>query len=288
MMEEYGKALPSLSDADNVTLNVANALFVNKNFELFDVGKADLAQYFYTSLHPVNFAQPKQAAKKINDFVKSASKNKIEKIVEKKSISTDTKMVLVNAIHLKGGSYQGMDSIALPYSGGKFTLYIVGHAFKYDSQYNKNKYNMKSSEEDLVETIKDTRAIAVLLDSEAMESFNTKLELPKFKIEKELNLNEILKAQGVTDLFSRMDADLPGFSAEKLYVTEAVHKAVLEVNEEGSEGAAATALHIVTDSLALDFDTKNAKLDRPFLFFIKHEESGMIIFQGKVANPNKN
>jgi len=325
MMEEYGKVLSSLSDADNVTLNVANALFVNQNFEILHAAKANLAQYFYTSFHPANFAQPKQAAKKINDFVKSATKNKIEKIVEKKSISTDTKMVLVNAIyfkgpwqnkfhkeatkkgtfhteadgdvevdfmrlesHLKSGSYQGMDSIALPYSGGKFTLYIVGHAFKYDSQYKKNKYNMKSSEEDLVETIKDTRAIAVLLDSEAMESFNTKLELPKFKIEKELNLNEILKAQGVTDLFSRMDADLPGFSAEKLYVTEAVHKAVLEVNEEGSEGAAATALHIELDSFAIDFDTKVAKLDRPFLFFIKHEESGMIIFQGKIANPNKN
>jgi len=318
MMEEYGKVLSSLSDADNVTLNVANALFVNQNFEILHAAKANLAQYFYTSFHPANFAQPKQAAKKINDFVKSATENKIEKIVNDASISTDTKMVLVNAIyfkgpwqnkfneeitkkgtfhteaegdvevdfmslesHLKSSSYQGVDSIALPYSGGKFTLYIVGHAFKSDT-----KYSMKGSEQDLEEIMKDTRAIAVLLDSEAMESFNTVLGLPKFKIVKEIPLKEILQTHGVTDLFSRRKADLSGFSAEELYVSEAAHKAVLEVDEEGSEGAAATALQI--RPVSADFDTKVAKLDRPFLFFIKHEESGMIIFQGKVANPNKN
>jgi len=98
-----------------------------------------------------------------------------------------------------------------------------------------------------------------------------------------MSLNEHLQNMGVTSLFNPSEADLSYITGNRdLHVSQVIHKAMLEVNEEGSEGAAATAVIIKPISFQI---LPQARFDRPFIFFIKDERSGMILFQGRVMNP---
>ena len=114
------------------------------------------------------------------------------------------------------------------------------------------------------------------------------LEIPKFKIESEIRLVSILKRLGMTKMFQQEVADFKGISDIPLYVSDAIQKALIEVDETGTEAAAATA--IVTS-------TKNKKAvrprklepfvaDHPFLFFIRDLKTKLLLFQGRVTVPS--
>ena len=107
--------------------------------------------------------------------------------------------------------------------------------------------------------------------------------LPKFKFETNYELNDILSAMGMTDAFALPPAGFSGISVKKdLYITKVIHEAVIEVNEKGSEAAAATA--VVLDTKSVRFRPE-FKADRPFLFLIRHNSTGSILFFGRVMNP---
>lgn len=111
------------------------------------------------------------------------------------------------------------------------------------------------------------------------------LLLPKFKIEATMDLKTNLINNGVTDAFSQT-ADLSGMTGQSgLFVSDAVHKAFIEVNEEGSEAAAATAMMVNLTSIGAG--PLPAHFDKPFLFFIKDEQTDVILFQARVVDPTK-
>lgn len=110
--------------------------------------------------------------------------------------------------------------------------------------------------------------------------------LPRFRIEDSFSLKEKLEDMGLVDLFSPAKSKLPGIVADSrddLYVSDAFHKAFLEVNEEGSEAAASTVIGIAGRSLNLNRVTFRA--NRPFLVLIREVALNTIIFMGRVANP---
>ncbi|XP_077584514.1 putative serpin E3 isoform X1 [Stigmatopora nigra] len=105
--------------------------------------------------------------------------------------------------------------------------------------------------------------------------------LPRFKVHNRLNLRSTLGAMGIGDAFNPMEADFSGMSAEEsLYVSEAFHDVTIEVTEEGTKAAAATAMLLLKRSRSPVF-----KADRPFLFLVKHVKTGSILFMGRVMNP---
>ena len=107
--------------------------------------------------------------------------------------------------------------------------------------------------------------------------------LPKFKFETQYELKELLSDMGMVDAFELPPADFSGISGHKdLYITKVIHKAIIEVNEEGSEAAAATAVVVGTKAV---MHKPVFKADHPFLFMIRHNETGSILFMGRVANP---
>uniref|UniRef100_A0A8C9L717 Serpin family B member 11 (gene/pseudogene) n=1 Tax=Pavo cristatus TaxID=9049 RepID=A0A8C9L717_PAVCR len=119
--------------------------------------------------------------------------------------------------------------------------------------------------------------------SEHMFETVVEVYLPQFKLEGTFNLNEVLKAMGMTDIFTESKADLSALSSEKsLVLSNIVHKAYVEVNEEGTTAAAATGATIVRRSLPL---TEVFMADRPFLFFIRHNSTDTILFFGKFCSP---
>ncbi|MCK5562146.1 MAG: serpin family protein, partial [Thermoplasmata archaeon] len=115
------------------------------------------------------------------------------------------------------------------------------------------------------------------------------LYLPKFKFELKYNLNENLISMGMPLAFSD-DADFTGIKSNsgQLKISKVIHQSFVEVNEEGTEAAAATAV-IMEDRGGGSSSTPEPiefKADHPFIFFIEHKESGQILFMGKVENPS--
>jgi len=110
------------------------------------------------------------------------------------------------------------------------------------------------------------------------------VSIPRFKFEAELSLGEYLQQLGMTDAFSDNLADFSGISDTFLYITHVLHKAFIEVNEEGTEAAAATAVIMGTKSIRLDLP-KVFMADRPFVFLIRDVRTGSILFMGRLSDP---
>jgi len=116
----------------------------------------------------------------------------------------------------------------------------------------------------------------------SMRPSKVKLWLPRFKLDERLSLAKMLERMGMRDVFTG-DADLSGIDGTMdLFVSKVVHQAVVEVNEEGTEAAAATAVISMTKSRPLVF---NFRADRPFLFFIQHKATKSIVFLGRLVKP---
>jgi len=325
MKELLKMAFPLLKTTENVTIETANSVFLAENFEILDSMRGDLQDYFNTSFISADFSRSKRAADQINGWVEEKTHDKIKDLIDPSSLNSMTKMVLVNALYFKGlwssqfdaedteegdfilangdtvkadfmtqvadfnvGHHEGHSFVALPYSGDKLVMYLftpnpLSDGWLRPSSDKKSEETVPLSELEKILTL-DPKIISDKLKMSSLDTRKLKLELPRFKIEATLGLAEDLKSLGVTSIFTAGEADLSGITGRKdLYVSDAVHKAMLEVNEEGSEGAAATA--VITMSRSLPLPPAQARFDRPFIFFIKDERSGMILFQGRVMNP---
>ena len=112
------------------------------------------------------------------------------------------------------------------------------------------------------------------------------IELPRFKLDYEKTLNDPLKALGMGMAFSKADADFSGIRPERdLYISEVKHKAVIEVNEEGTEASAATSVGIAITSAQRPQQPFRFIADRPFLMAIRDSQTGAILFMGAVMEP---
>jgi serpin B len=111
--------------------------------------------------------------------------------------------------------------------------------------------------------------------------------LPKFEIESQFSLSKVLKSMGMADAFSETTADFSGIAtAQKLYISEVVHKAYVDVNEEGTEAAAATGVVIgVRSARPQPEEPVIFRADHPFVFAIRNRETGAVLFLGRVVDP---
>lgn len=119
--------------------------------------------------------------------------------------------------------------------------------------------------------------------SSDMVEREVEVHLPRFKLEIKYELNSLLKSLGMTDVFNQVKANLTGISPDKgLHLSKVIHKSYVDVNEEGTEAAAATGDNLVVKRLPI-----RAKFmaNRPFLFFIRHLDTNIILFCGKLASP---
>ena len=116
------------------------------------------------------------------------------------------------------------------------------------------------------------------------------VNIPKFKMEADLNLKPPLEKMGVKEVFKRGAADLTGLtknSAGDLYVSDVIQKCVIKVNEEGSEAAAATAVVMTLDRVGFAGGrTRVFNANKPFLYFIVCKTTGMILFSGRMVDPS--
>src|SRR6218665_432093 len=255
-----------------------------------------------------------KAIKAINEWVEDNTNQKIKDIVSPMSVDASTVLVLINAIYLKsawknqfkefntqeadflfskdetikvqlmfqklkGACYCYSSDLScqvlkLPYKSGALSMFIL--------LPNKS----SSSLEDLEKKLTADHLFNV--DSGFRQHPDVNLWLPKFKMEENLELKEILSDLGMKSIFKSGSADLSGIDGSKhLYASAVVHKAFVDVNEEGTEAAAATAMVMELECCRTveQEDPVEFRADHPFLFFIREERTKAILFLGRAVAP---
>lgn len=286
--------------------NSANALWAQDGYSFHEEYLAEMEMFYQSGLYAVDFAKSEEARQQINDWVAEKTKNKILDLIPSGVLSEATRLVLTNAAYFKaawakqfgealttsekfytlGGAAKPVEmmhvesnfsyyqseqatAIELPYAGGKFSMVALMPKDGTFSDYQTDLSGKKLSE-----------IIAGLNHGKVNLSF------PKFKIESALGLTQALQSLGIKDAFDPKLADFSEMSKEKgLVITDVLQKAMIDVDEKGTEAAAATAVVVGVTSAPAQEDPTVITFDHPFMFFIRDVETNTVLFMGRVTNP---
>lgn len=301
----YQELISALNSVKENKLHLANKAFVNNRFSLKTTYKALTESYFQSISQSVNFEQSVQAADTINNWVKEKTNDRIKDIVLAGDLNEDTALVLVNAVYFKGMWKNKFDPLLtrnLPFHVNENVVKEVPTMFKQD-QYNYGELPDINAKFIEIPYKGNSISMVIILPDEVnglaevekkIKSINlndilshgyeqeVKLFLPKFKIESKINLNTPLKKIGLTDMFSDY-ANFSGIVDEQVAVSKVVQKAFIEVNEEGSEAAAATGVYVrPLSSFWSPPEPIEFRINRPFLSIVKYRD--VILFLAKYAS----
>lgn len=306
---DLAKHFESIQKKGDVALNIANALWIQQDFDLLDTFLQSMETYYEAKLFQVNFKQAcEEVRNRINQWVEEQTQARIKNLLAPGTLDALTRLVLTNAIYFKGNWAEQFDKEAtqeepfwvtptqsvtvpmmhklagfkfaeldqaqvleLPYAGEDLAMLIL---------LPKARDGLSNLEQQLsVERVADWIAAASYREVDVF--------IPKFTLTSQFTLSQTLSSMGMPDAFSEK-ADFSGMEPHKqLRITEVVHKAFVEVNEEGTEAAAATAVIVGVTSVAEPQPIPVFKADHPFLFFILEKQTGSLLFMGRLANPPK-
>ncbi len=296
------------------TLSTANALWAEKT-SAFLPGYTGVAQQFYgANTTNLDFAgQPDTSRQTTNDWVAGKTNNKIQDLLPSGSIDSSTRLVITNAVYFKGTWQKQFDANQTTNAtftrpdGTQVTTRMMQQTdedavYPYvetpDLQMLSVPYTTTSGQGlslivllptgnnlSIAESYLDPVNLSVLEQSSS--SRRVMVYLPKFKIETQYSLKEMLSAMGMPTAFSSA-ADFSGMDgAQDLYINDVYHKAYIEVNEQGTEAAAATGA--VMNMMAVAPGSQEPvpvfRADHPFLFLIQDNNTGTILFAGQMADP---
>ncbi|XP_065282887.2 iripin-3-like [Dermacentor albipictus] len=285
----------------NSTLKIANAVVVDDRLNVLPGYVNALENGFEAELLKVDFAGAGQeAVNSINSWLSRKTQRKISALFDK-PLPGDTKLVLLDAIYFKGmwrtmfnrsntvkaffftsdGRVSRVDTMQGTAKAGYAYLNDIG-ASLLELPYSGLDYSMTILLPNHIDNFESLRRglSRKMLSNAVRQLYETTVDvrLPRFKLEKEYNLNEVLARLGVTRVFNAGEADLSGINGGRdLFVDEVVHKAVVEVNEQGSEASAVTGASTLIVSGPITF-----YVDHSFLFFIRNTRTADIIFVGIV------
>jgi serpin B len=305
----YQAYLHSINKLNNDTVSIytANSFWAQVDFKFKKEFVEIIRNHFSGEIKNVDFIKEAEKCRlEINKWVEVKTNNKIENLIKPGLIDDLTRLVLVNAIYFKApwempfnekatkkmdfktdetsvvstdfmtaeNNYkyyteEDFSAIEIPYKKGSLSMLIIlpsdNNSFK---ALNKNISN----------------AVYDKINS-ALVIKKVKLTLPKFKATCEFELSDVLKSMGMQDAFTDK-ADFSGMTGKKdLKISKVVHKSFINVDEAGTEAAAATAVIIRIKSVPMN--VVEFKADHPFMFIIRENTGGSILFAGNVYNPTK-
>ena len=304
----YGSYLNALEDnaKGNIQLRIANRLWGEKTYKLRDDFVALNKRAYDSPLKPMDFINsPDGSRTSINTWVADKTEQRIKDLIPEGIITTDTRLVLTNAIYFKADwLYQFKTKKT---KEKKFTLadgekikvpfmhFKGAFDFYRNEKYKAIKLPYKGSKQSMVVVLpKEGVALSEIEHTIDLNMFmylegykpDVELALPKFKATLPLSLNGYLQEMGMQQAFTNA-ADFSKMSdGQALMISDVIHKAFIEVNEEGTEAAAATAVVMVlTSTNAPDPKPETFIADHPFLFYIIDDQTGAILFMGRIMNP---
>ena len=306
----YGALLDSLDVGrgfENYTLATANRLFGQDGFPFLAPFLATTKDHYGAELLPVDFAGNAEAARgTINDWVASETDDKITELFGPGSLDSSTRLALANAILFKGNwvkHFEHGQTADAPFTLGDGSTVSAPMMHKEDAiaigQVPGGRIGVLPFDGKdiammvlLPEAADGLPALEAQLSGEAVAGWiagvhdgdeETSVSLPKFGFTSQFDLSGTLIDMGLATAFDPAAADLSAMDgARDLYLQSAVHQAVIAVDEDGAEAAAATGVGAGTTSVPEPFD-----VDHPFVFFIYDQVTGSILFLGRVADPTK-
>ncbi|NXT60343.1 SPB9 protein, partial [Chaetops frenatus] len=305
----YQSLLSEINDpSTKYILRTANRLYGEKTLEFLPSFLESSQKSYHAGLEQMDFMHAwEDSRKQINGWVEERTEGKIQNLLAVGSVSSLTKLVLVNAIYFKGnwekpfrkqstreqpfrinknetrpvqmmfkeasfnmtyiGDFQ-TKILELPYVGNELSMIILLPDAIQDGSTGLERLERELTYEKLMDWISPA----------VMKSTKVMVSLPRFKLEENYDLKPVLSSMGMPDAFELGKADFSGVSSgNELELSEVVHKSIVEVNEEGTEGAAATGLLVNCCAMIVPEFTA----DHPFLFFIRHNKTSTILFCGR-------
>ena len=309
MMKNLQESMFLSSGASGIELKVANRLWAQGGFPILQEFTKILNCCYRAEMGVEDFSSKAEEARKaINQWVEEKTNAKIKDLLKEGVLTSDTKLVLTNAVYFKGFWQDEFDALSTHDWDFKVTknkttkIKLMNKTAQF--MYAKNKslscqvlrlpYKQKTmamlvllpDEDDGLAKLEDKmNADRLRKCNRMLTQVKVSVSLPKFTTNCQFKLRDVLQELGIHDLF-RQNADLSGLTGKKdLFVSEVVHQAFVDVNEQGTEAAAATAVKMVLKR-ALPVERPPRFLaDHPFLFVIQHCESGAILFAGRIVNP---
>lgn len=292
-------------DQEPMQLSIVNSVWAEQTFAFLPDFLDTLSVNYGAGVHLLDFINnPDPSRREINRWVSDETKNKIKNLLPENSITTDTKMVLVNAIYFKAdwlspfdandthdgtfnlldgsevtvrmmehhlnipyGAGDGYAAAELPYAGGTAVMTLL--------------VPDEGRFEEIESQLDDAMFKEVLAN---LAPAIVTLSMPKFEYESSFSLSDALTGMGMPLAFDQNRADFSGMTDQQdLYIGNVIHKAFVAVDEKGTEAAAATA--VILEGAGAIMPQNPLIIDRPFLFFIRDAETGQILFIGRVLNP---
>lgn len=290
-------------------LRMANRLFGEKTCEFLSTFKESCLRFYHAELEQLSFAKAaEQSRKHINTWVSKKTEGKIQDLLPGNSIDAQTKLVLVNAIYFKGRWNEQFDKtyttempfkisqkeqrpVQMMFQEATFNLAYIEEiqAQVLELPYTGEELSMlillpdDNVDLSLVEKNLTFEKFIAWTKPDYMKSTEVEVLLPRFKLEEHYDMESVLQHLGIIDAFQQRKADFLAMSTERdLCLSKFVHKSFVEVNEEGTEAAAASGMVVV--ECCMEYGPRFCA-DHPFLFFIRHNKANCILFCGRFSSP---
>ena len=284
-------------------LSTANALWAEPTFTFLEDYFDTVQNYYLGGVTNLDFMGDIEGSRQtINTWVEDNTNDKIKDLIPQGMLSPDTKLVLTNAVHFKGdwaiqfkeentreGEFRTPDGTI---QTDMMNLYDESFSYMENDDMQLLEMPYEGEELSMVILLPKTDSLDDLEASLTIGNLNTWLSstwnadpiitMPKFKFETKYFLAKKLAQMGMPTAFTGA-ADFSGISGGKdLFIDEVIHQAYVDVNEEGTEAAAATAIIMKITAI---MEPLRFTADHPFIFLIRDMESGQILFMGRVMDP---
>jgi len=309
-----------LNSRKGCELSLVNNVWVRENVVVKPEFNDTIRDYYMASIEKAPFlSDPEGARKMINDLISDHTKGRIKELIPPGAIDPDIAAVLTNAIYFKGQWKYGFDPDDT--RDGSFFLddgsTVDAKMMHIDPEDSKDDIRFMASFNETLDALRmdyrggDISMLFMLpggmgsqfydvdpiplsefedsLDAGYLERTNSDLSeqevavtVPRFKFETDYNLNQPLIDRGMGIAFDPDNADFSGLKEPSPYISDVIHKAFISVDETGTEAAAATAVLMQDAAMMMEID-----LNHPFVFLIQDNETGLILFMGRVMDPTK-
>ena len=316
----FAELLAALGSSDSkVRVDIANSMWARRGVRFSEEYLQAVRDHFAAKVEELDFSAPAAPAT-INSWVKAKTGGKIPSIVE--SIDPDDVLFLVNAVYFKGtwtdafdkrltreGDFHlgagdatrtmmmsrqskfhyfedpGLQAVRLPYGDGQLAMYVLLPGRQGPHEPAPGPKHDGALEEFLGRLNVEEWAMW----KDRFRSREGKVVLPRFRLEYAQTLNEVLKSLGMAEAFEPGTADFSSMFAEpgsgSAYISEVRHKTFVEVNEEGTEAAAATSVGVALTAMPAE-EPFLMVIDRPFCCVIADQKTGAVLFAGAIRDPS--
>jgi len=309
MREEFAETINLINKKDKqYELHTANALWAQKGYPLLTEYVSTVEKYYGGKVSDLDFARETENSRLIiNHWVEEQTNNRIKDLIPPGVLNQLTRLVLTNAIYFKGrwenqfppGNTREEEFMVTPEKKVKVPMmFIREKRFNYLENDELQLVELPYAGQEISMLVllpkKDLKSLEPGLTAEKLNEYKKQLRsekidiyLPKFKFETKYMMGGkqgILGRMGMPTAFSPAEADFSGINGRRdFYLSEVIHQAFVEVNEEGTEAAAATGLVV---GVTMVVKKLVFRADHPFIFIIQDRATGNILFMGRVVDPS--